>query len=141
MNFIRLVIFSLCVGIAYFALSIAAIGQSAAGNVFWWFNISGYPTITHLAQNFVGIGLVAFIPAFVIKSYEPGKQWLAMTVVVLATIFLHGNLQYMPWDPMGIVRFIFSTLLSGDIGATVMFFYITLLPVLWLWILKRAARV
>lgn len=141
MNFIRLIILSLCIGVTYFALSIAAIGQSAAGNVFWWFNLSGYPTITHLAQHFVGIGLVAFIPAFVIKSYEPSKQWLAVTIVVLATMLLHGNLHYMPWDPMGIVRFIFSTLLSGDIGATVMFFYITLLPVLWLLILKRAARV
>jgi len=54
---------------------------------------------------------------------------------------LHGNMHYMPWDPMGIVRFVNNTLFYGDIGAKVLFFYILLLPILWLMLLKRMARV
>jgi hypothetical protein len=141
MNFIKLILFSLCISIGYYALTILAIGQSAAGNLLWWLNSSQYPTAMHLAQNFVGIGLAALIPTFVVRSYEPARQWIAITIMIVATMFLHGNSHYMPWDPMGIVRFVNNTLFYGDIGAKALFFYILLLPILWLLLLKRMARI
>lgn len=141
MNIIKLVILSLCISIGYYALTIVAIGQSTAGNLLWWFNSSEYPMLAHLAQNFVGIGIAALIPAFIIRSYEPARQWIAITIMILAAMLLHGNMHYMPWDPMGIVRFVNNTLFYGDIGAKVLFFYILLLPILWLMLLKRMARV
>ncbi|MBB1427419.1 hypothetical protein H5181_13200 [Shewanella sp. SG44-2] len=141
MNIIKLVILSLCISIGYYALSIVAIGQSAAGNLFWRLNSSEYPLLAHLAQNFIGIGLAALIPAFLVKSYEAARQWIAITIVILGAMLLHGNIHYMPWDPMGIVRFVNNTLFYGDIGAKVLFFYILLLPVLWLLLLKRIARI
>ncbi|WP_137221121.1 hypothetical protein [Shewanella sp. MEBiC00475] len=141
MNIIKLVLLSLCISIGYYALSIMAIGQSAAGNLLWRLNSSEYPLLAHLAQNFIGIGLAAFIPAFLVKSYEPARQWIAITIVILGAMLLHGNIHYMPWDPMGIVRFVNNTLFYGDIGAKVLFFYILLLPILWLLLLKRMARI
>ncbi|MGX9460941.1 hypothetical protein ACWXWU_06795 [Shewanella sp. A14] len=141
MNIIKLVILSLCISIGYYALSIVAIGQSAAGNLLWRLNSSEYPLLADFAQNFIGIGLAAFIPAFLVKSYEPARQWIAITIVILGAMLLHGNIHYMPWDPMGIVRFVNNTLFYGDIGAKVLFFYILLLPILWLLLLKRMARI
>ncbi|ABI71471.1 hypothetical protein [Shewanella frigidimarina] len=141
MNIIKLVILSLCISIGYYALSIVAIGQSAAGNLLWRLNSSEFPLLSHLAQNFIGIGLAALIPAFLVKSYEAARQWIAITIVILGAMLLHGNIHYMPWDPMGIVRFVNNTLFYGDIGAKVLFFYILLLPVLWLLLLKRMARI
>jgi hypothetical protein len=140
MNFIKLVIFSLCISIGYYGLTLVAIGQSAAGNLFWWFNGSEYPQLMHLAQNVVGIALAALIPAFIVRSYEPARQWIAIIIVILGAMLLLGNIHYMPWDPMGIVRFVNSTLLYGDIGEKVLFFDILLLPILWLLLLKRMAR-
>jgi hypothetical protein len=61
--------------------------------------------------------------------------------MIVATMFLHGNSHYMPWDPMGIVRFVNNTLFYGDIGAKALFFDILLLPILWLLLLKRMARI
>ena len=141
MNIIKLVILSLCLSIGYYALTIVAIGQSAAGNLLWRFNSSDYPMLAHLAQNFVGIGLAAFIPAFLVRSYEPARQWIAIIMVILAAMLLHGNTHYMPWDPMGIVRFVNNTLFYGNMSAKVVFFYILLLPILWLLLLKRMARI
>ncbi|MGI1999154.1 hypothetical protein [Shewanella frigidimarina] len=141
MNIIKLVILSLCICIGYYALSIVAIGQSAAGNLLWRLNSSEFPLLSHLAQNFIGIGLASLIPAFLVKSYEVARQWIAITIVILGAMLLHGNIHYMPWDPMGIVRFVNNTLFYGDIGAKVLFFYILLLPVLWLLLLKRMARI
>jgi hypothetical protein len=141
MNFIKLILFGLCISIGYYTLTILAIGQSAAGNLFWWFNSSQYPTAMHLAQNVVGVGLAALIPAFIVRSYEPARQWVAITIVILVAMLLHGNIHYMPWDPMGIVRFVNNTLFYGDIGAKALFLYILLLPILWLLLLKRIARI
>jgi hypothetical protein len=127
----------MCIAICYCALTISAIGVAAADKVFWWFQWKEYFLFYHIAQNFIGIGLAALIPAFLVHSYEPNKKWLSLSIVIFASILYQGNINYMPLDPNGFIRFFKSTLVYGDIGSIGVLLEIVFLPVFWLLAFKR----
>jgi uncharacterized membrane protein len=137
MNYLKLVLLSLCIATCYYALTISAIGIAAAGKVFWWFEWKDNFHFYHIAQNFIGIGLAALIPAFLVHSYEPSKKWLSISLVILASMLFQGNINYMPLDPNGFVRFFKSALIYGDIGSIGVFLEIALLPIFWILVFKR----
>lgn len=137
MNYIKVILLSMCISFLYYALTISAIGIAAAGKVFWWFQWEENLLFYHIAQNFIGIGLAALIPAFLIHSYEPNKKWLSLSIVIFASILYQGNINYMPLDPNGFIRFFKSTLVYGDIGSIGVFFAIVFMPVFWLLAFKR----
>lgn len=137
MNYLKLVLLSMCIAICYYALTISAIGIAAAGKVFWWFQWKENYHFYHIAQNFIGIGLAALIPAFLVHSYEPNKKWLSISIVILTSILYQGNINYMPLDPNGFVRFFKATLVYGDIGSIGVFLEMVFLPVFWLLAFKR----
>lgn len=140
MSYLKLVLISMCIGTCYYALTISAIGIAAAGNIFWWFQWKDNFHFYHIAQNFIGIGLAALIPAFLVYSYEPNKKWLSISIVILASILYQGNINHMPLDPNGFLRFIKDTLVYGDIGSIGVFLEIILFPALWLLAFKRITR-
>ena len=137
MNYLKCILLSLCIATCYYILTIAAAGIAAAGKVFWWFEWKDNFHFYHIAQNFVGIGLAAFIPAFLVHSYEPTKKWLSISLVILASMLFQGNIQHMPLDPNGFVRFFKNTFIHGDIGSISVFLEIALLPIFWLMLFKR----
>ncbi|MEW6997442.1 hypothetical protein AADZ86_07045 [Colwelliaceae bacterium BS250] len=137
MSYLKLVLLSICIATFYYALTISAIGIAAAGKVFWWLQWKDNFHFYHIAQNFIGIGLAALIPAFLVHSYEPNKKWLSISIVILASILYHGNINYMPLDPNGLVRFFKTMLIYGDIGSIGVFLEIVFLPVFWLFAFKR----
>lgn len=137
MNYIKVILLSMCISFLYYALTISAIGIAAAGKVFWWFQWEENLLFYHITQNFIGIGLAALIPAFLIHSYEPNKKWLSLSIVIFASILYQGNINYMPLDPNGFIRFFKSTLVYGDIGSIGVFFAIVFMPVFWLLAFKR----
>lgn len=55
-------------------------------------------------------------------------------------MLLQGNINYTPWDPLGIVRFFKGTLYYGDIGSVGIFLEILFMPILWLLVFKRITR-
>ncbi|MFV7771053.1 hypothetical protein [Shewanella marisflavi] len=137
MSYLRLLLLSACIATCYYALTIAAIGIAAARKVFWWLEWNNNFDFYHIAQNFIGIGLAALIPAYLISTYEPARKWLAIGLVIVLSMMLHGNINAAPWDPMGFVRFIEQTLFFGDIGSIGIFTEILLLPILWLIIFEH----
>ena len=140
MNSFRLVLLSMCLATCYYALTISAIGIAAAGKIFWWFQWKDNFHFYHIAQNFIGIGLAALIPAYLVHSYESDKSWVSIGIVIFLSMLLHGNINYAPWDPVGIVRFFKDTLYYGDIGSIGVFLEILLMPILWLLAFKRITR-
>ncbi|ESE40185.1 hypothetical protein [Shewanella decolorationis] len=132
MNHVKLFLFSLCIAASYYALTISAIGIAAAGKIFWWFYPSENFHLYHISQNFVGIGIAALIPAYVVFCYEPRRLWTSVTIVILSSILFQGNINYMPFDPMGLVRFFTTTFIYGDIGSVGVALEIVLMPILWL---------
>ena len=137
MNYIRLVLLSMCIATCYYVLTIAAIGIAAANGIFWWVEWPYNPNLVHIGQNFIGIGLASLIPAYLIHSYEPDKKWLSISIVILASILYQGNINYMPLDPNGFVRFFKSTIIYGDLGSIGVLLEIVFLPVIWLLAFKR----
>ncbi|MCQ8877084.1 hypothetical protein NQT69_03400 [Pseudoalteromonas shioyasakiensis] len=127
------------IAICYYSLTISAIGIAAAGKIFWWFQWQEDFSFYHIAQNFIGIGFAALIPAFLIHSYEPNKKWLSISIVILASILYQGNINYIPLDPNRFVRFFKSTFVYGDIGSIGVFVEIVLWPIFWLLAFKRIA--
>jgi hypothetical protein len=127
----------MCIAICYYVLTISAIGIAAAGKVFWWFQWKDNFDFYHIAQNFIGIGFAALIPAFLVHNYEPNKKWLSISIVILASILYQGNINYMPLDPNGFVRFFKSTIIYGDLGSIGVLLEIVFLPVIWLLVFKR----
>ena len=140
MKYLKLTLLSMCIATCYYMLTIAAIGIAAAGKIFWWLEWKDNFHFYHIAQNFIGIGLAALIPAFLVHSYEPNKKWLTICVVILASILYHGNINYMPLDPNGFIRFFDSTIVYGDIGSYGVALEIVLLPMLWLLVFKCITR-
>lgn len=137
MTVVRLLLLSICLAICYYALSIAAIGAAAAGKIFWWFQWQDNLHFYHIAQNFIGIGLAALLPAYLVHSYESDNKWLCIGLVIVLSMSLHGNIHYVPWDPVGIVRFFNDTLLRGDAGSVGIFLEILFMPILWLLAFER----
>lgn len=137
MDYLKLVLLSLCIATCYYALTISAIGIAAVGKVFWWFEWKDHFHFYHIAQNFIGIGLAALIPAFLVHSYEPSKKWLSISLVILASMLFQGNINYMPLEPNGFVSFFKSALIYGDIGSIGVFLEIVFLPFFWLLVFKR----
>ena len=137
MNYIRLVLLSMCIATCYYVLTIAAIGIAAANLIFWWVEWPYNPHLVHIGQNFIGIGLASLIPAYLIHSYERDKKWLSISIVILASILYQGNINYMPLDPNGFVRFFKSTIIYGDLGSIGVLLEIVFLPVIWLLAFKR----
>jgi len=137
MKYIKGALFSAVIGYVYFLLTIAVIGIAAAGKIFWWFEWQGNFHFYHIAQNFIGIGLAALIPTYMVYSYEQVKKWIVISAVILFSMIFHGNINYIFIDPLGLVRFVQQTLINGDIGSVGVFLEITLMPVLWLLVFKR----
>jgi hypothetical protein len=137
MNYLKLILLSMCIATCYYALTISAIGIAASGKIFWWFQWKDNFDFYHIAQIFFGIGLAALIPAFLVYSYEPSKKWLSISIVILASMLFHGNINYIPLGPDGFVRFFKTTLVYGDIGSIGVFLEIVLWPVFWLLVFKR----
>ena len=140
MNNVKVVLLSMCIAICYYALTISALGIAAAGKVFWWFTWDTHFHYYFIAQNFIGIGLAALIPAYLVHSYEPNKKWLSIAIVILASILYHGNINYMPLDLNGFVRFFKATFVYGDIGSIGVFLEIVLLPMFWLLFFTRITK-
>jgi hypothetical protein len=127
----------MCIAIFYYVLTISAIGIAAANGIFWWSEWPYNPHLVHIGQNFIGIGLASLIPAYLVHSYEPDKKWLSISIVILASILYQGNINYMPLDPNGFVRFFESTIIYGDWGSIGVLLEIVFLPVIWLLAFKR----
>ncbi|MBY6187140.1 hypothetical protein KUV89_10980 [Marinobacter hydrocarbonoclasticus] len=139
MHYLRALLLGLCLGVCYFVLNLQAIGIAAAGMVFWWFEPEAYSHLYHIGQNLVGIGLASLLPAYLVHSYEPQKKWLCIGVVIAISMLLHGNLNFAPWDPAGIVRFFQNMWWFGGAESIGVFFEMLLLPLFWLWFLNRAS--
>ena len=137
MNYIKLALLSMCIATCYYFLTIAAIGIAAANGIFWWVEWPYNSHLVHIGQNFIGIGLASLIPAYLVHSYEPHKKWLSISIVILASILYQGNINYMPLDPIGFVRFFKSTIIYGDLGSIGVLLEIVFLPVIWLLVFKR----
>ena len=137
MKYIKGALFSAVIGYVYFLLTIAMIGIAAAGKIFWWFEWQDNFHFYHIAQNFIGIGLAALIPTYIVHSYEQARKWIVISAVILFSMIFHGNINYIFIDPLGLVRFAQQTLVNGDIGSLGVFLEITLMPVLWLLVFKR----
>ena len=140
MSYLKLILLSLCVATCYYALSIWAIGIAAADKIFWWFQWTDNFHFYHIAENFIGIGIAALIPAYLVNSYEPDNKTLTISIVILATLLLHGNINYMPFDPNGFIRLFHSTVTNGDIGSIGVILEIVLLPWFWLLAFKYLSR-
>ncbi len=121
-------------------MTISALGIAAAGKIFWWFQWSENFHVYHVAQNFIGIGLAALIPAFLVHNYEPSKKWLSISIVILASLLYHGNVNYFPVDPYGLVRILKNMLVYGDFGSIGVFLEIVLLPFFWLLLFNRIVK-
>ena len=137
MKNIKGALFSVVIGYVYFLLAIAMIGIAAAGKIFWWFEWQENFYFYHIAQNFIGIGLAAFIPTYIVHSYEQPRKWFVISGVILSSIIFHGNMNYIFIDPLGLIRFVQQTLINGDIGSVGVFLEITIMPILWLLAFKR----
>ncbi|QUN06732.1 hypothetical protein KDN34_04590 [Shewanella yunxiaonensis] len=140
MNHLKLILFSICIAASYYALTISAIGIAAAGKILWWFSPKEHFHLYHILQNFIGIGIAALIPAYLVYSYEPKRSWLSIAIVILGSILFHGNINYIPFDPNGFLRFFNSTIVYGDIGSYGVALAIVFLPILWLLVFKRITR-
>ena len=136
----RFVLLSVCMAIIYYDMTIAAIGIAAAGKIFWWFEWRDNFHFYHIAQNFIGIGLAALCPTYLLYSYEKKWKWLGIGVVIVLSMMLQGNINHAPWDLAGLVRFVKNTFFYGDAGSIGVFLEILLWPVLWLLIFSRATR-
>ncbi|WP_189403609.1 hypothetical protein [Alteromonas halophila] len=132
MNYLKLLLLSMCISLSYYALTVTAIGIAAAGNIFWWYQPTEHFHFYHVAQNFVGIGIAALIPAYLVHCYEFQKRWISISVVILGSMLIQGNINYMPLDPAGLLRFFKQTLVYGDLGSVGIFLEIVVLPLLWL---------
>lgn len=139
MIYLRFILLSLCLAICYYAMAISTIGI-AAGDQFWWQQWQNDNTFYHIAQNVIGIGVAAFVPAFLVNSYEKSKKWLSITIIIAFSMVLHGNANYPPWDLQGLVRFFNETVLNGDMGSRGIFAAIIIMPVVWLTVLQRFGR-
>ena len=132
-----MLLFSLSMALCYYTLIMSAIGLAAAGKVFWWANGQQDPLFYHIAQNMVGIGTAALVPAVLIHYYQSQQKWLSALLMLLGAMLYLGNINAVLFDPMGLVRFVEQTWRGGDIGAIAIFFDVALWPLLWLLVLQR----
>jgi hypothetical protein len=137
MKYIKGALFSVVIGYIYFLLTIAMIGIAAANKIFWWFEWQDSFHFYHIAQNFIGIGLAALIPTYIVYSYGQPRKWIGISAVILSSMIFHGNISSIFIDPIGLIRFVQQTLINGDIGSIGVFLEITLIPILWLMVFKR----
>jgi hypothetical protein len=137
MKYIKGALFSAAIGYVYFLLTIAMIGFAAAGKIFWWFEWQDNFHFYHITQNFIGIGLAALIPTYIVHSYEQARKWIVISAVILFSMVFHGNINHIFIDPLGLMRFVQQTLINGDIGSVGIFLEIMLIPILWLLVFKR----
>ncbi|MDC2888969.1 hypothetical protein [Psychrosphaera algicola] len=73
MTYLRFILLSLCLAICYYALAISTIGI-ATGNQAWWQQWQDDGAFYHIAQNVIGVAVAAFVPAFLVNSYEKVKN-------------------------------------------------------------------
>lgn len=96
--------------------------------------------MNHISQNFIGIGIAAVIPAYLVYSYEAQRLWTSISIVILGSVLFQGNINYMPFDPMGLIRFFKSTFVYSNIGSVGVALAIVLMPILWLLAFKRITK-
>ncbi|NMP15170.1 hypothetical protein [Thalassotalea sp. Y01] len=137
MQIIQLILFSFCIAICYYAFSISAIGITAALDTRTLINMEVNSHLIHILKNFVAIGIAAMIPALLIYKYELGRKWICLSLMVIFSMMLHGNVNEMPLSPYGVVRFIEQTLINGDLGAVGVFLEILILPIIWIVVLNK----
>ncbi|MDO6719218.1 hypothetical protein Q4575_07405 [Psychrosphaera sp. 1_MG-2023] len=136
MTYLRFILLSLCLAICYYALAISTIGI-ATGNQAWWQQWQDDGAFYHIAQNVIGVAVAAFVPAFLVNSYEKSKKWLSISIIIAFSMVLHGNVNYPPWELEGLIRFFNESVLNGDAVSQGIFAAILLMPLVWLTILKR----
>jgi hypothetical protein len=137
MKYIKMTFFSLILGYIYYILTIAMMGIAAANRIFWWVEWPYNLHLLHIGQNFIGIGLASLIPAYLVHSYEHDNKWIVIIAVILSSMLFLGNINYMFIDPNGLVRFFKNSIYHGDIGSYGLVLEMIVLPVLWLYVLKR----
>lgn len=87
-KYINGALFCVVVGLVYFFLTISMIDVAAAGQVFFT-GLNGRAMFNYpIDQNFIGIGIASFIPAYLVHCYEQNKQWIAISVVILANYYV-----------------------------------------------------
>lgn len=128
---VKIVLFSLCIATCFYVLTISSLGAVAS------IEFGSNNLLTSITKDIIGIGLAALIPAFLVHSYEPSKKWVTIALVIVVSMFFQGNVNYMPMDPRGFVRFLENTLISGDFRAVGIFLEIVLLPIVWLFAFKH----
>ncbi|MDN3652254.1 hypothetical protein QWY77_05710 [Thalassotalea ponticola] len=138
--FIQLILFSLCIGMCYYAFSITAIGITATVDATAWLKMGVNSHVIHIIKNFFALGIAALIPALLIYHYEVARKWLCLALTVMFSMMFHGNINAMPLSPYGLLRFIEQTLINGDVGAVGVFFEILILPIIWVAVFNWMAR-
>lgn len=141
MKIIQLVLFSFCVAICYYAFSISAIGITAALDTSWCIEVGVNRHLLHITKNFIGIGFAALIPSLLVYTYEFERKWVSLSIILVCSMMLHGNVNEMPLAPYGVIRFVEQTLINGDIGSVGVFIEILILPIIWIVTLKRIADI